>query len=371
VHEASRRQEAETQQEVVIGMNLASSSGRSWLERSQRPARRLRVVLFRALKLGDMLCAVPALRALRGAFPDAWIVLVGLPWAREFARRFPAYIDEFHDFPGCHGLPEQDPARERMPAFLRSMRAGRFDLAIQMHGSGEITNAVVKRFGATCTAGFFSPDRPAPSGWFLPYPDHGLEVRRLLRLLEHLGIAARGEALEFPIYSGDWQEARNLATIHGVDQGRYVVIHPGASVSARCWPAERFGIVADTLAAQGLAVVLTGSAGERPLTAAVAATCSAAIDMAGRTGLGALAAVVAGARLVVCNDTGVSHLADALNVPSVVISTGDNPKRWAPADGRMHRVLCRDGGVCAHEVIEQLEELLGSVTGCIASSPTR
>ena len=59
-----------------------------------------------------------------------------------------------------------------------------------------------------------------------------------------------------------------------------------------------------------------------------------ALDLAGRTTLGTLAAILERARMLVCNDTGVSHLADALSVPSVVISTGDNPERWAPVDRR-------------------------------------
>src|SRR3954453_17622507 len=82
-----------------------------------------RVAVFRALQLGDLLCGVPALRAIRKALPACEIVLVGLPWARAFTSRFACYLDDFQEFPGWSGLPERAASSEGVRPFLSAMQA--------------------------------------------------------------------------------------------------------------------------------------------------------------------------------------------------------------------------------------------------------
>lgn len=300
-----------------------------------------RVAVFRALQLGDLLCAVPALRALRAALPHARITLIGLPWARAFAHRFAHYVDDFLAFPGGGGLPERMAGTRETDEFYACAQAADFDLAIQLHGNGERSNAIVQRLGARTVAGFHRPGERAPEPErFVSYPGHLSEVRRLLALMEFLGAPAQGHALEFPILAEEWRQAAELRAAYGLRPGEYACVHAGARVPARRWPAERFAAVADLLAAQGLRIVLTGTEEEGDVTAAVGRSMhTGLVNLAGRTSLGVLAALLTGTRLLVCNDTGISHVAAALRVQSVVIYTGSSPERWAAAEDARQRAV--------------------------------
>ena len=306
----------------------------------------MKIAIFRALQLGDLLCAMPAVRATRAAYPEARIALIGLPWARELARRFSRYFDGFVEFPGFPGIPERAPDMGSIPTFFRQVNEERFDLVLQMHGSGELSNPLAVLMGGALTAGFYRPGHYRPDAQrFFAWRDDEHEVLRWLRLVRELGLEAQGSELEFPLGARDWAEWRALRL------GDYAVLHAGAQLPSRRWPAERFAEVGDALAAEGLQVVLSGTAGEAGLTRRIVGEMrEPAIDLAGRTTLGGLAALIARARLLVCNDTGVSHVAAATRTPSVVVACGSDAKRWAPLDRDRHRVLfaevaCRP---CAH-----------------------
>lgn len=313
-----------------------------------------RVAVLRALQLGDLLCAVPALRALRGALPKARVTLIGLAWAREFVERFDQYLDDFLELPGFPGLPEREFDSAAFVDFLAAAHERRFDLAIQLHGSGSFVNPLTVMLGARHNAGYFlrgdycpDPDR------FLPYPEDVPEVRRHLALMEFLGAPSLGEAWDFPVREADRQSLAELDGARDLRRGEYVCLHPGARYPSRRWGAERFAAVGDRLDELGLRVVITGSRWESELAAAVvAAMRRPALNLAGRTTLGSLAALLDDARLLVSNDTGISHVAAGVHVPSIIVVTGSDPKRWAPLDGRRHRIVSHrvDCQPCEHLV---------------------
>jgi ADP-heptose:LPS heptosyltransferase len=120
----------------------------------------------------------------------------------------------------------------------------------------------------------------------------------------------------------------------------YLVVHPGAAAAGRRWPVERWRAVVQNLLGTGADVVLTGGPDERSLCARLGAGLPQVRDTSGRLGLSELARLVAGARLLLCADTGVAHLATAFGTPSVVLFGPTPPALWGPAiDQDRHLVL--------------------------------
>jgi ADP-heptose:LPS heptosyltransferase len=329
------------------------------------------IAVFRALKLGDMLCVTPALRALRRHYPKAHIALIALPWFRELSSRYGHVIDEVIEFPGSPNLPERQASRSVLDRFIGTMACRGFDLVIQMHGSGELTNPLIARFAGRQAAGFYprSGSCPDPAG-FLPWIEEQPEPLRYIELLAHLGIPSQGTWLGLPISPSEIAEARWLKDMPGIAGRPIACLHPGASLPERRWSASSFAAIGDRLAQHGFAVVLTGGPEERTLTAEVAARMRrGSVDVAGATSIGLLAALVSEAALVVCNDTGVSHVAAATRTPSVVISPVSDPRRWAPLDQDLHRLVDARQGASVDQVWQCIERLVRDLGPSGAEKP--
>jgi ADP-heptose:LPS heptosyltransferase len=297
-----------------------------------------RIAVFRALFLGDLLCTVPAFRALRRCYPHAEITLIGLPWAAEFVKRVP-YLDRFVAFPGYEGVREVPYSASVTCVFLAAARATGYDIALQMHGNGHVTNGFVAALGARIALGYRQgvDDRLSFS---LPYEPGQHEVLRWLRLVAALGAPVDDRLIEFLTTSADEQQVAALLSQIPAS-GPLVALHVGSKDDARRWSLERFAAVGDALVERfGARVVLTGSATEGELTAAVGrAMRHPALDLAGTTNLGTFAALLRRVDLLLSNDTGASHLAAATGTPSVVLFGPSRPAEWAPLDRTLHHAI--------------------------------
>jgi ADP-heptose:LPS heptosyltransferase len=297
-----------------------------------------KIAVFRALQLGDMLCAIPAIRALKSAYPDAELTLIGLPWAESLLSRFPRYFDEFINFPGYPGLPEQEYDHSQFLVFEGIIKAENFDYIIQMQGNGTIVNDMLTDLNAGKLLGYTYDKGNLEDKSFMHYPNYGHEVNRHLMLMEHFGVPILDSNLEFPLYHPDRISLRNLQL--PIEPRKYVCIHPGSRGAWRQWPTQHFAALGDLCARSGLKVVVTGTASETPIINEVIQKMECqAINLAGMTSLGAIAALIDEAYLLISNCTGVSHIAAALETPSVVISMDGEPERWGPINTRIHHTI--------------------------------
>jgi ADP-heptose:LPS heptosyltransferase len=317
-----------------------------------------KIAIFRALQIGDMLCSIPAIRSLRHAYPEAEITLLGLPWASSLVDRFPNYFNSFKHFPGYPGLPEQKFNPELFLWFLSEIQHQRYDLALQMQGNGSIVNPMIELFGAKYTAGFYLRDDYCPNpDLFLLYPNGIHEIERHLSLMEHLGIPSLGTELEFPLTAQDQLEfdALNFPW----QSKKYICVHPGSRGKWRQWPAEYFARLADHCAAKGFDIVITGTKDETDIVNSVVSYMKfTPLIAAGKTSLGAAGILIKNASLLISNCTGVSHIAAALQTPSVVISMDGEPERWAPLNTEIHKTIDWTKTPEYNLVFEQLEILL-------------
>lgn len=297
------------------------------------------ICVFRALQLGDMLCSVPAFRALRMQFPQARISLVGLPWAKWLVKQFPHYFDVFIEFSGYPGLPEKPYDPRAVLNFLSEMQDRKFDLVLQMQGNGTIVNPMISLFGGGISAGFYPGNYYRPNEeYFLEYPVGIHEIDRHLALMSHLGIPLQGRHLEFPVTFDDEQQLAELDL--PIRHRKYVCVHPGSRGSWRQWPIEHFAALGDYAASLGMDVVITGTAEELPITTAVAAAMkSSSINLTGKTTLGSIGVLIRHAFALVSNCTGVSHIASAMNTPGIIISMDGEPERWGPINAEILKTI--------------------------------
>jgi ADP-heptose:LPS heptosyltransferase len=295
------------------------------------------IAIFRALQLGDLLCAVPAFRAIRQAYPNAKITLITLPGSKVIFDRFSKYFDYFLAFPGYHGLPEQDFTLAEIDRFQSYIQQMKFDLAIQMQGNGTIVNHMMSDWGARYSAGFCPhPSQENPT--FLTYPNTGHESLRHLALVQHLGIPIQDPDMSFPITEQDNASFETLKM--NLIEGKYVCIHAGSRGSWRQWPIKYFAALGNYCQAKGFQVVLTGTAEELPIVNELSSLMNKEpIIAAGRTNLGQLAVLLDKSYLLISNCTGVSHIAAGLKKQSIVISMDGEPERWAPMNKSLHRTI--------------------------------
>jgi ADP-heptose:LPS heptosyltransferase len=278
------------------------------------------VLVLRALGLGDLLAGVPALRAVRRAYPGHETVLAA-PGSLGPPVRAAAAVD-------AHFVTEEN--GRRVPS-LGHWRGAPPDVAIDLHGNGPESHEALAALkpGRILSYARPEPGHPSPPRW--RSAEH--ERLRWCRFLEAYGIAADPGDVRIP-----------PPALASPAPGA-VVLHPGADSEARRWPAARYAAVAAGLRAIGRRVVVTGGPGEHDLCAAVAGNAGLEPGdvFAGTLTFDQLSALIAEAALFLSGDTGPAHLAFAHGTPSVTLFGPVAPGLWGPPPIRRHSVLWHPG----------------------------
>jgi ADP-heptose:LPS heptosyltransferase len=279
-----------------------------------------KIAVLRPNAVGDFVFALPALHALKHAYPDAELVLLGKDWHAGFLRDRPGPVDRVLVVPPLPGIGAPadalpDPAAAQ--AFVQQMRDEHFDIAAQMFGGGRHSNRLLVRFGARLSIGARADDARPLDRW-VRYAEPN---NRRLALLEVAALAgAAPQLLERELAVTDADRCEAHAALPGAPGEPLAVLQPGSTDPRRRWPAERFAFVGDALARAGARVAVNGSAAEAALVGAVAAAMQApAVNLAGRLSLRGLCGLLERAALLVSNDTGPLHLALAIGTPAVGI----------------------------------------------------
>jgi heptosyltransferase II len=291
-------------------------------------------ILIKAVNwLGDIVMSLPAMRALRRAFPDAHLAIL---IKQDLASFFDGanWIDEVIPYSIAGGFGGLNDRRK----IVGEIRARHFDLAVLMPNSFE-SALWVTAAGITRRAGYGVDARSAMLTHKAAPPRDALAGHQvnywLAMIRETLGIEGDADDLTISADAAHLSTIRNYLAIHRKrPDAPLIAIAPAAAYGpAKEWPAAKFAAVIDALADRiGAECVLVGAPSERAKCEEVASLSSAgAIDSAGQTSIGELIALLSISSAFVGNDSGCMHLADALGIPTVAIFGSTNPARTGPS----------------------------------------
>ncbi|MBI2887786.1 MAG: glycosyltransferase family 9 protein [Chloroflexi bacterium] len=291
--------------------------------------------------MGDVLTATPALRALRRGFPQAHISALLTPHCRELLEASPL-VDQVltfgkRAFDSPSGLLRPGSPGE-LAGLAARLRAGRYDALVLLHHLTTPWGAAKYAALATATGAPVRAGLDNGRGRFLTHRamDLGFGVRHEVEywnaVVEALGAAPDYGPLELSLRPEDAAFAREA--LPPTLPGPRIVIHAGSGSysTARRWPLGRFVELGRLLVQRlGATLVLVGGKEEEALARHLARTLGpSVIDLAGRTTLRQLGAVLRACDLFVGNDSGVMHLATAVGTPVVALFGPSNHRAWGP-----------------------------------------
>jgi heptosyltransferase II len=294
----------------------------------------LRSLVIAPQWIGDAVMSEPLLRRL--ADRGERLTVAALPWVAPVVRAMPQVADVI-ELPFAHGRLDWRGRR----AIAKSLR-GRFDSAYVLPNS--IKAALIPFFARIPRrVGYRGEGRP----WLLneQLPNPGGRPPMVAFYAALAGPATDGHEVGKPRLSVSDALVATAADLAGVRRGEYFVFAPGAEYGpAKCWPATHYAELATALHGRhGVPVLLLGSAKESDLCESISLMApGACIVMAGKTSLADAMALIAGARGVVSNDSGLMHVAAAFGLPQVALFGSTSPEHTPPLNDKAKVLWIKD-----------------------------
>lgn len=344
--------------------SLARAPKAAFADLAANPPKRI-LVIRQHDQLGDFLLSTPVFRALRAFYPSAEISVVARPYSAALATHN-RYIDQvivFHDQFRQWNL-------SYASQFWRQLRQD-FDLAVVLNTvSHSLSSDLIARFsGARFILG---SDQPRFAGLehnffynlIAPYRDLPLpQSEKNLDIVRAIGADTADHSEHMTLLQEERQHAAERLQKSGWNAERpLVALHPGAGKILNRWPAQYFAQVANRLAAMSNCqfFVTWGPAEDELATNLMQNLQTEAISFQCRD-IRELAAILSHASLFICNDTGVMHLAAAVDTPLIAIFGPTPPEEWKPVGDRFVSLRAPDHrceSVAVEEVVSQAMGML-------------
>jgi len=312
-----------------------------------QPARP-RLLLIRPDHLGDMILATPAMIALKQSRPSLEVHVLASPGSAAVLAHLPA-IDRVltTDFPGFNRDTPKESLSQPYSHLLkvaRQLRQIGYGSAVVLRPDHWWGAMLAYLSGIRQRLGYALPDVAPFLTEALPFPPNSHAVRQNMRLVERWTGFIPDSQIPFglPIAPQDADDVAELLRQYHLDDQRLIAIHPGAGTWVKHWDAQRWAVVADTLAEQlGAHIVFTGTERERPLVDHIQnAARHKTTTTVGALKIGQLAAFFARCAVVLGPDSGPLHLAAAVGTPTVALFGPADPQEFAPwGDREQHAVL--------------------------------
>jgi ADP-heptose:LPS heptosyltransferase len=305
----------------------------------RKPSDPKRICVYRIGFIGDTLCALPAIKAIREAYPSAHLTLLTSPVEGKFpgANEILARTKLVDDIQ-VYFKSDVTGFRNRL-VFLRLMRSRNIEMWIELPQDlagplNQLRNMLIAKLAGARWAygwGFVSTLKfwVQAQSEFLTFQN---QVERLLGIVHSAGIATVKKAA-FPTLVGSNERRIVDGLLDMSDRlDRFIAIAPGAKKKLSLWPAERFVTVGRFLVSEGFTVVVLGGSADALICRAVAEGIGGdTINLTGRTSLKESCEVLRRCLLLICNDSGVQHLSSAVGTPCIsIFSSHDMPGKWYP-----------------------------------------